>query len=305
MSNSPLSPASAPPDRPPAGFKSVPLVLWLVKEEGADVNATDATGLSPCLHCTTSLDVLNVLLGCGADPTLLNSKSTNPLMWHVLGQHADLITRLLQDPRVQATVNVKTSTGNTALHFACNAVSDPGGLPIVQLLLQADADLTLQSAGGVTPLDMLQHYHPAHPTTLVLVEQSLDAERAFFLVKARRLVMAGTRTTPPSLLQCRLARGLPLPRVTLASMANGQKDEEDEEAKRKLRTMLAWLVGMEGGYVPSEVFRVVLYLLMPFWDPLRCKARDELPGSCLLGATEAAAALATTTAGIVIVGERL
>jgi hypothetical protein len=88
-------------------------------------------------------------------------------------------------------------------------------------------------------------------------------------------------------------------------MANGQKDEEDEEAKRKLRTMLAWLVGMEGGYVPPEVFRVVLDLLMPFWDPLRCKARDELPGSYLLGATEAAAALATTTAGIVIVGERL
>jgi len=115
----------------------------------------------------------------------------------------------------------------------------------------------------------------------------LDAEKASFLVKARRLVMAATRTTPPSYLQGRVARGLPLPRVALAP-ATDDKDEEEgkeeevegkgedeEKAKRKLRSRLAWLVGMEGGHMLPEVFRVVMELLMPMWDPLRGKVSME------------------------------
>jgi len=51
-------------------IESVPLVLRIVKEKGADVNATNALGSSP-LHYTDSLDVLNALLECGADPTVL------------------------------------------------------------------------------------------------------------------------------------------------------------------------------------------------------------------------------------------
>lgn len=37
--------------------------------------------------------------------------------------------------------------------------------------------------------------------------------------------------------------------------------------------MLAWLVAMEGGGMPRDVFRVVLELVMPWWDPLRRKAQ--------------------------------
>jgi hypothetical protein len=93
----------------------------------------------------------------------------------------------------------------------------------------------------------------------------LDAEKASFLVKARRLVMAATRPTPPSFLQGRVARGLPLPVVVLSPVMDGPNDDE-------LRTMLAWLVGMEGGGGMSrDVFRVVLELLMPWWHPLRRK----------------------------------
>ena len=62
-----------------------------------------------------------------------------------------------------------------------------------------------------------------------------------------------------------MARGLPLPVVVLSPVMDGPNDDE-------LRTMLAWLVGMEGGGGMSrDVFRVVLELLMPWWHPLRRK----------------------------------
>lgn len=67
-----------------------------------------------------------------------------------------------------------------------------------------------------------------------------------------------------------MATGLPLPTVALAPVTDDEDEEdEEEEASRKLRIMLAWLVGLEGGGVPRDVFRVVLGLLMPFWDPSR------------------------------------
>ena len=89
--------------------------------------------------------------------------------------------------------------------------------------------------------------------------------------------MAATRSTPPSSLQDRVAHGLPLPAVALAPVTEGQNEEgeDEEEARRELCKMLARLVGMEGGNVPPEVFRVVKELVMPFWDPLRRKASKE------------------------------
>lgn len=104
---------------------------------------------------------------------------------------------------------------------------------IIQLLLlQAEAGLTLMSAGVMTPLDVLKHFHPTHPTTHALVEQSLDAEKAFFLVKARRLVLAATRSTPPSFLQGRVACGLPLPRVALAPVTGGAGSGDGRSKQR-------------------------------------------------------------------------
>lgn len=55
-------------------------------------------------------------------------------------------------------------------------------------------------------------------------------------------------------------------RVTMASVTGGQNNEHEEE-DRELRTTLAFLFGMEGG--PKDVFRVVMDMLMPSWDPLR------------------------------------
>lgn len=61
---------------------------------------------------------------------------------------------------------------------------------------------------------------------------------------------------------------MPFPDVALAPVTDDQNNDE-------LHTMLAWLVGAEGGGMPRDVFRVVLDLLMPFWDPLRRTMRRE------------------------------
>jgi len=50
-------------------LESLPLVLWLLDERGADVNGR-LDGWETPLHVACSLDVLNVLLDRGADPTL-------------------------------------------------------------------------------------------------------------------------------------------------------------------------------------------------------------------------------------------
>jgi len=114
-------------------------------------------------------------------------------------------------------------------------------------------------------------------TTIALLEQALaNAETTALLVKARRLAVAA-RGNPvvPSCLQARVTQGEPLPRLALMPVASGQIDGEDEDEgeARKFRTMLTFLLGMGGGPkgdgMPRDVFRVVLDLLMPAWDPLR------------------------------------
>ena len=61
-------------------LESPPLILWLVKEKGADVNAVDKGGAT-VLYVAKSLEVLDALLECGADPTCLpSSRSSSKLV---------------------------------------------------------------------------------------------------------------------------------------------------------------------------------------------------------------------------------
>lgn len=75
----------------------------------------------------------------------------------------------------------------------------------------------------------------------------------------------------PSYLQSRVVRGQPLPSVALAPATGA--NNKSKERRHKFRALLAFLVGMEGGAegggMPRDVFRVVLDMLMPTWDPLR------------------------------------
>ena len=59
-----------------------------------------------------------------------------------------------------------------------------------------------------------------------------------------------------------------MPAVELVPVLGGQDDEEEVI---KLRTVLAFMCGVGREGMPRDVFRVVMDLLMPSWDPLRRK----------------------------------
>jgi len=135
------------------------------------------------------------------------------------------------------------------------------------------ADPLITNDNGETPLDEARLHNPYHRAAIALLEQcpaaKKDAEKASLLIKARRLaVNATSNVVAPSCLRGRVARGHPLPRVALMPLTDGQIDGEEG---RKLRTILAFTCGLEREGMPRDVFRVVMDLLMPSWDPLRRK----------------------------------
>lgn len=93
-------------------LKSLQLVLWLLDEKGADVNANDAFGLTP-LHWAESLDILTDLLIHGADPTRRDIYQRFALIIYVAGWRFNLVAHLLQDTRVRATIDFQDSVGST------------------------------------------------------------------------------------------------------------------------------------------------------------------------------------------------
>ena len=187
------------------------------------------------------------------------------------------MARLLQDPRVRATLNMQSDIGHTALHYACMCGKPDAAALNVHILLQAGANPTIAIYSGQTVLTYLRQRHPNPNVTIALLEQAPDAEKASLLVKARRLaVAANSNAVAPSYLQNRVARGQALPRVTVMPLTDGQTDREQEEEKegeegRKLRTALAFMCGVGREGMPRDVLRVVMDLLMPSWNPLRRK----------------------------------
>ena len=204
-------------------LKSLPLVLWLLDEKGADVNATMSDG-STATHTASSLDTLNALLDHGADPTLQDKDGWTILMWQSFFKRVDVVARLLQEPRVRAIVNFQNNKGRTALHQAFMWVGGiHAGSSIVRLLLQVGADPTIIDKGGLAPLAYLQKYYPTHQATMALLEHALaDAEKTSLLVKARRLVITARNAVAPSYLQGHVARGQPLPHVAQASVTGSK-----------------------------------------------------------------------------------
>jgi len=247
------------------------LVQWLLDEKGADINGRTKNGAVP-LHTARFRGVLSALLDRDADPIVQDAYGTSPLMNYARWGSVIRITRLLQDPRVRAAIDMQDHNGRTALHHACDHWQN-SATSTVDLLLEARPNPRLVDKCGQTPLAFLREKHPTYHATIVLLEQAPEAEKASLLVKARRLATAAASGAIPSCLQGRLARGQRLPRVTLTPVTSVQSDGEDDKESRKLHTLVEFLLGMAGSPkgegMPRDVFRVVLDLVMPFWDPLR------------------------------------
>ena len=233
------------------------------------MGAKGINGFSP-LHVARSLEILSALLEHGADPTALSDDGVSVLMWQAQDGDVACVARLLRDPHVRAAVNTQQDNGNTALHHACNNLNDS----IVHTLLQAGASTALTNNDGLTPSALIRrlcHSDSSKHAIVTLLEQASDAEKAWHLVKVRRLTVGATTidTVLPSYLQGRAADGQALSQVALASLMGGN-NEDDEH---KLRTTLVFVCGMsgepKGEGMPQDVFRVVMDFLMPSWDPLR------------------------------------
>jgi len=257
----------------------LPLVVWLLDKKGADMNGRNEYGCTP-LHYAKSLDILFALLNRRADPALVTVDGVSPLMYCAIRGEVDNVARLLQDPRIQATVDMSTTEGHTALHCACaHGNNEDETFAIIYLLLQAGANPTLSNHNGLTPLAYIKQRYSSYRTMIAFLEQTLtDAEKTSLLVKARRLVVAAINTArTPSYLQARMLRGEPLPRLALAPLTSGQDEAED----RNFHTTQTFLLGMDGGSegegMPRDVFWVVLDMLMPRWDLLR-RGIDALQG---------------------------
>ena len=69
------------------------LVVWLLDEKVADVNASMANRMS-ALHCAKTLDILNALLDRGGDPTRVYFRGWSALIHQVLNGTAK-VARLL------------------------------------------------------------------------------------------------------------------------------------------------------------------------------------------------------------------
>ena len=119
----------------------------LLDEKGADVNATTALGTS-ALHYAKTLDILNALLDHGGDPTRIDFLGWSVLMHQM--RNGTVVARLLQDPRVRATINMQDEEGNTALYHACCKYggTDTKAALNTHLLLQAGADLSIANKSG-------------------------------------------------------------------------------------------------------------------------------------------------------------
>lgn len=250
----------------------VPLALWLL-EKGADITHSNAAkgGL---LHRVRRLDLLNVFLPHGANPTVRDHPERTPLITHVQNELIELVARLLEDSRVRATLHAQTNSCWTAIHYAVDIHDEDVSTAMVRLLLAASAEPDSPNDRGAMPLDYLCSYHPEHHSTIALIKQAKEEaeEKASLLIKARRLssVLSTTTSTSavvPSYFQRRLAQGLPLPRLVLAT---GYVDDEREQ---KLCALMGFVLGMEGGSkgqgMPPEVYRLVLALVMLAWDGRR------------------------------------
>ena len=269
--------------------KSSPLALWLADGKGADVDTNFFDGQTPLL-AAGSIEILDVLLERGADPTLSDEDSAPPLISHAYNGGTYIVARLLQDPRVRATVDAQDCGGWTALHFACTREDETLATSVVRILLQAGANPTLFNIDGRISLANLRRYRPTHNSTIASLEQALtEAKKTSLLVNTRRLVVAATTEATPSYLHGRVARSEPLPRVTLVPVTGGNKRAKK---RHKFRSMLGFILGMRGGSkgqgMPQDVFRDVLMdLLMPGVGPAAAEAwRHRTATTCFIKTTD-------------------
>ena len=120
----------------------------LLLDSGADVNATDDHGVSPLERAAenASVSMVNMLIAAGARANISQESGLTPLMTAARTGNTEIVKTLIANgAEVNATTN---ETGGTALMWAISAPHPK----IVSLLLENEADPTVSTFKGFTPL---------------------------------------------------------------------------------------------------------------------------------------------------------
>ena len=128
--------------------------------EGAQVNAADASGLTP-LHVAGDSETAKLLLGAGADVNAGDKNGRTPLH----KAKSETVQLLLS---AGANVNARDNNGRTPLHNVTGTT---------QLLVDAGADVNARDRDGKTPLHVAAHDYDAYWLKLLL-EAGADAHAA-------------------------------------------------------------------------------------------------------------------------------
>ena len=118
-----------------------PALTQALLAKGANVNARNQTGTTP-LHnvfAQKTAEVMALLIEAGAEVNARNDEQLTPLHFTYNTGSTEIADLLI---RHGAEVNARSNQDFTPLHYA---IADPG---VVEKLLQAGADLTLQNRSG-------------------------------------------------------------------------------------------------------------------------------------------------------------
>ncbi len=134
-----------------AAIRPNPIMLKKLLELGASPSARDGASHTP-LHLAAfkgGAEVLRILIAAGADVDEQDKDGDTALMFVIQMKRTQPTWEQLVDH--SKNLNVKNSTGKTALHFAAEHGADP---KLVQRMLERGADPSLRGNDGKTPGDV-------------------------------------------------------------------------------------------------------------------------------------------------------
>ena len=74
------------------------------------------------------LEVVELLLSRGADPTTCENEGLTPLMYASIEGHVDVVWRLVRNKAVRATIDTQNRSGRMALWCVCFLYKQDGGI---------------------------------------------------------------------------------------------------------------------------------------------------------------------------------
>lgn len=177
------------------------LVLWLLDEKGAGVNAKCPAGRT-ALYRAKSVEILTALMEHDTDPTLLDHLRRSALMLCVISRSPAEVEFLVRYPRARDTINLQDCHGNTCLHLASGNWSDDTAASMIHDLLEAGANAGIMNKDGETPSAYFRRWKPICHAAIALLE---EAEEAAHLVKGGLVVATTSPAAAMSFIQGRMA----------------------------------------------------------------------------------------------------